>query len=105
MTRFPYSALTLLIFVWAMSARASLYIVGSAINTGWTRQPMTEQSSGVYTWEGYLFHGGELKFMTEASDWGKHWGPSTTNTLLSKGIQRIALHTSGDYKYRIDNIG
>ncbi len=105
MTRFPYSALTLLIFVWAMSARASLYIVGSAINTGWTRQPMTEQSSGVYIWEGYLFHGGELKFMTEASDWGNHWGPSTTNTLLSKGIQRIALHTSGDYKYRIDNIG
>ena len=105
MTRFPYSALTLLIFVWAMSARASLYIVGSAINTGWTRQPMTEQSSGVYTWEGYLFHGGELKFMTEASDWGNHWGPSTTNALLSKGIQRIALHTSGDYKYRIDNIG
>ena len=105
MTRFPYSALTLLIFVWAMSARASLYIVGSAINTGWTRQPMMEQSSGVYTWEGYLFHGGELKFMTEASDWGNHWGPSTTNALLSKGIQRIALHTSGDYKYRIDNIG
>ena len=105
MTRFPYSALTLLVFVWAMSARASLYIVGSAINTGWTRQPMTEQSSGVYTWEGYLFHGGELKFMTEASDWGNHWGPSTTNALLSKGIQRIALHTSGDYKYRIDNIG
>ena len=105
MTRFPYFALTLLIFVWAMSARASLYIVGSAINTGWTRQPMTEQSSGVYIWEGYLFHGGELKFMTEASDWGNHWGPSTTNALLSKGIQRIALHTSGDYKYRIDNIG
>ena len=105
MIRFPYFALTLLVFAWTMSARASLYIVGSAINSGWTRQPMTEQSSGVYTWEGYLFHGGELKFMTEASDWGNHWGPSVSNATLGRGTQRITLHTSGDYKYRVDNIG
>ena len=97
--------LTTLFLVLTLSAQAALYIVGSAINTSWTRQAMTEQSSGVYTWEGYLFHGGELKFMTEASDWGSHWGPSTANAMLSPGIQGIVLHTSGDYKYRVDNIG
>ncbi|MBO7069026.1 MAG: SusF/SusE family outer membrane protein [Bacteroidaceae bacterium] len=100
-----HSILSLLLFVLAMHARAELYIVGSAISTNWDRQAMTEQESGVYTWEGYLFHGGELKFMTEASDWGSHWGPSTANALLSLGIQSIALHKSGDYKYRVDNIG
>lgn len=85
--------------------QAALYIVGSAINTNWSRQAMTEQGSGVYSWEGYLFHGGELKFMTEVSDWGDHWGPSTANAMLSPGTQSIALHTSGDYKYRVDNVG
>ena len=99
------STFAILLFVFTMPVQAALYIVGSAINTGWNRQPMTEQSSGVYTWEGYLFHGGELKFMTEATDWGDHWGPSTANTLLSPGIQQIVLHTSGDYKYRVDNVG
>ena len=66
---------------------------------------MTEQSEGIYTWEGYLFHGGELKFMVNATEWGDHWGPSVAGTILGKGIQNIALHTSGDYKYRVDNIG
>ena len=88
-----------------MPTQAALYIVGSAINTSWSRQQMTEQAAGIYTWEGYLFHGGELKFMTEASDWGNHWGPSAGGTLLSLGTQSISLHTSGDYKYRVDNIG
>ena len=89
----------------AMPARAALYIVGSAINTGWSRQQMTEQGSGIYTWEGWLYHGGELKFMTEADGWGNHWGPSAANTPLSKGSQAIAFHTTGDYKYRVDNVG
>ena len=66
---------------------------------------MTEQSEGIYTWDGYLFHGGELKFMVNATEWGDHWGPSVAGTTLGKGIQNIALHTSGDYKYRVDNIG
>jgi len=95
----------ILLLVLAVPTQAALYIVGSAINSNWNRQQMTEQSSGVYTWEGYLFHGGELKFMTEATDWGSHWGPSAANALLSMGTQSIALHTNGDYKYRIDNIG
>ena len=94
-----------LLLATSMSADAALYIVGSAINTGWSRQPMTEQSEGIYTWEGYLFHGGELKFMTEASGWGNHWGPSVAFATLTPGIQNIALHTSGDYKYRVDNVG
>ena len=88
-----------------MPAQADLYIVGTATSTNWSRQPMTEQASGVYTWEGYLFHGGEVKFMTEASDWGSHWGPSATGKALGLGTQSIALHTSGDYKFRVDNIG
>lgn len=66
---------------------------------------MAEQGNGIYTWEGYLYHGGELKFMTEASDWGNHWGPSLANAALVPGIQSIVLHTSGDFKYRVDNIG
>ncbi|MBQ7462342.1 MAG: SusF/SusE family outer membrane protein [Bacteroidaceae bacterium] len=94
-----------LLLVLPMHTRAALYIVGSAISTGWTRQPMTEQAEGIYTWEGWLFHGGELKFMTEVSDWGSHWGPSAAYATLSMGTQSIALHTSGDYKFRIDNIG
>ena len=102
-----YRAFHLILFVllWTVQTRAALYIVGSAITTGWTRQPMTEQASGVYSWSGFLFHGGELKFMTSASDWGNHWGPSTTDTPLRMGTQAIALHTSGDFKYRVDNIG
>ncbi len=100
-----HSILSFLLFVLAMQAQAALYIVGSAITTSWTRQPMTEQAAGIYTWEGFLFHGGELKFMTSASDWGDHWGPSVANASLSMGRQAISLHTSGDYKFRIDNIG
>lgn len=102
-----YRAIHLILFslFWAVQTRAALYIVGSAITTGWTRQQMTEQASGVYSWSGFLFHGGELKFMTNASDWGNHWGPSTTDTPLRMGTQSIALHTNGDYKYRVDNIG
>lgn len=102
MKRFCHVFLALLL---AIPMQAALYIVGSAINTNWSRQPMTEQDNGVYTWEGYLFHGGELKFMTEASDWGSHWGPSAADTPLRMGTQSIALHTSGDFKYRVDNIG
>ncbi len=67
MMRFSFSILTLMLLALSMSVRASLYIVGSAINTGWSRQAMTEQTEGIYTWQGYLFHGGELKFMVEAS--------------------------------------
>ena len=89
----------------AAPAQAALYIVGSAISTSWTRQPMTEQSSGVYSWEGYLFHGGELKFMTNAADWGTHWGPISADALLKPGTQSIELHESGDFKYRVDNVG
>ena len=59
---------------------------------------MTEQADGTYMWEGYLFHGGELKFMVNATEWGSHWGPSVDGATLGKGIQNIALHTSGDYK-------
>ena len=94
-----------LILLCTLPTRAALYIVGSAINTGWNRQQMVEESSGIYTWEGHLYHGGELKFMTEADGWGNHWGPAATNTLLRMGSQAIALHTSGDYKYRVDNVG
>ena len=93
------------LLLFTVPVRAALYIVGSAIGTGWDRQAMSEQVSGIYVWEGYLFHGGELKFMTEASGWGSHWGPSSANMVLSRGTQTIALHSSGDYKYRIDNIG
>ena len=100
-----HSILSFLLFVLTMHAQAALYIVGSAISTNWDRQAMTEQNNGVYIWEGYLYHGGELKFMTEASDWGNHWGPSAANATLSLGIQSIILHTSGDYKFRVDNIG
>lgn len=103
MSRISYSILIFLLL--AMPAQAELYIVGSAINTGWSRQAMTEQASGVYTWEGWLFYGGELKFMTQASDWGDHWGPSATGTTLGMGIQSITRHSSGDYKFRVDNIG
>jgi len=97
--------LSALLLVLTLPTQAALYIVGSAITTGWTRQPMTEQAAGIYTWEGFLFHGGELKFMTNASDWGDHWGPSVAYASLSMGRQAISLHTSGDYKFRIDNIG
>ena len=102
-----YRTLHLILFslFWALQTRAALYIVGTAISTNWTRQPMTEQASGVYTWEGWLYHGGELKFMTSASDWGDHWGPSVAFAPLARGTQAISLHTSGDYKFRVDNIG
>ena len=103
--RLRLTNLIIALFLAAVPARGELYIVGSATGTGWNRQPMTEQADGIYTWEGWLFHGGELKFMTEASDWGDHWGPSVAFASLSMGIQSIALHTSGDYKFRIDNIG
>ncbi|MBO4549646.1 MAG: SusF/SusE family outer membrane protein, partial [Bacteroidaceae bacterium] len=104
MNRISYTIFTLL-FVLALPTRGALYIVGSATGTNWNRQPMTEQASGVYVWEGWLFHGGELKFMTEATEWGNHWGPSVAFASLSFGAQDIALHTSGDYKFRVDNIG
>ena len=105
MKRHLYYILVFLAFVWSLSVRASLYIVGSAISTGWNRQAMTEQAEGLYTWQGYLFHGGELKFMKEATGWGSHWGPSAAGALLGMGTQKVALHTSGDYKYRVDNVG
>ena len=88
-----------------LPVQAALYIVGSAIPSGWSRQPMTEQTPGIYTWEGFLAHGGELKFMTDASGWGSHWGPTKAGTRLAPGTQAVALHTSGDYKFRADNIG
>ncbi|MBO7138467.1 MAG: SusF/SusE family outer membrane protein, partial [Bacteroidaceae bacterium] len=94
-----------LLLVVNLQNHAALYIVGTATGTNWNRQIMAEQEDGVFTWEGYLFHGGELKFMTEATDWGNHWGPSVAFAPLSKGIQSITLHTSGDYKFRVDNIG
>lgn len=97
--------LLLLALVCSLQVRASLYIVGSAISSGWNRQEMTEQTEGVYTWQGYLYHGGELKFMTDATGWGSHWGPSAAGALLGMGTQKVALHTSGDYKYRVDNVG
>ena len=100
--RLTFSALLLAV---SIQVSAELYIVGTAISTNWNRQPMTEQASGIYTWEGYLFHGGELKFMTEATDWGNHWGPSVDGATLALGKQNIAFHTSGDYKFRVDNIG
>ena len=102
MTRLSFIFLLLAL---ALPMQAELYIVGTGINTNWDRQPMTEQADGIYTWEGYLFHGGEVKFMTEATEWGSHWGPSAMGTSLGMGIQSITFHTSGDYKYRIDNIG
>ena len=80
---------------------ASLYIVGSATQFMWNRLEMTELSSGIYQWQGYLTYGGELKFMTEQSDWGAHWGPSSAYANLPYGISKIALHTSGDFKYRV----
>ena len=93
------------LLLWSAQTQAALYIVGSAISTGWTRQPMTELASGIYTWQGWLYHGGELKFMTSATDWGDHWGPAAAGTPLARGTQAISLHTSGDYKFRVDNIG
>ena len=99
------SVLTILLLALALPTQAELYIVGTAITTNWNRQPMAEQESGIYTWEGYLFHGGEVKFMTEATDWGDHWGPSANNTTLALGKQNIVHHSSGDYKFRVDNIG
>ena len=95
----------LLTVLMPLPQQAALYIVGSAIPSGWSRQPMTEQAAGIYTWEGFLYHGGELKFMTDASGWGNHWGPSKAGTRLAPGTQGISLHTSGDYKFRADNIG
>ena len=98
----------LLVFFFLASgvpSQAALYIVGSAIGTGWSRQAMTEEDSGIYTWEGWLFHGGELKFMADASGWGDHWGPAATFATLSVGTQSIAFHQSGDHKYLVDNVG
>lgn len=105
MNPFVISLFVVLLMAMSMPCRAALYIVGSALGSSWNRQAMTEQSDGIYTWDGYLFHGGELKFMVNATEWGDHWGPSVAGTTLGKGIQNIALHTSGDYKYRVDNIG
>ena len=105
MKRVLFVLFAALMLAFSLPVQADLYIVGSALSTNWDRQAMTEQDNGIYTWEGILFHGGELKFMTEASGWGNHWGPSTTNATLSMGIQNIVLHTSGDYKFRVDNIG
>lgn len=105
MNPFVISLFVVLLMAMSMPCRAALYIVGSALGSHWNRQAMTEQSDGIYTWDGYLFHGGELKFMVNATEWGDHWGPSVAGTTLGKGIQNIALHTSGDYKYRVDNIG
>lgn len=105
MSPLSFSILVVLLMAVSMPCRAALYIVGSATGFSWNRQAMTEQADGTYMWEGYLFHGGELKFMVNATEWGSHWGPSVAGTILGKGIQNIALHTSGDYKYRVDNIG
>lgn len=87
------------------SMQAALYIVGSATEYMWNRQPMKEVQSGVYEWEGYLTFGGELKFMTSADGWGAHWGPSTTLSSLPYGSSLIGLHSTGDYKYRIESAG
>ena len=105
MSPLSFSILVVLLMAVSMPCRAALYIVGSATGFSWNRQAMTEQADGTYMWEGYLFHGGELKFMVNATEWGSHWGPSVAGATLGKGIQNIALHTSGDYKYRVDNIG
>ena len=80
---------------------AGLYIVGSATEFMWNRQPMTEFSDGLYQWHGYLTYGGELKFMTESSGWDSHWGPLTTSASISYGTSQIGLHASGDYKFRV----
>lgn len=105
MSPLSFSLLIVLLMAMSMPCRAALYIVGSATGFSWNRQAMAEQADGTYMWEGYLFHGGELKFMVNATEWGSHWGPSVAGATLGKGIQNIALHTSGDYKYRVDNIG
>lgn len=82
-------------------ADAALYIVGNGTEYLWNRQEMKQISTEVYTWEGYLTHSGEVKFMTEADGWGNHWGPTTALTPLSYGQIGISLHYSGDYKFRV----
>lgn len=85
--------------------RAALYIVGTATEYNWNRQAMKQISTTLYQWDGYLSRSGELKFMTDASDWTNHWGPSTSQLPLSYGEVGISLHSSGDYKFRVDQSG
>ncbi len=99
------TVLYLLLLFLTIPTQAALYIVGSATEYMWARQPMTETTAGVYQWSGYLSYGGELKFMTAADGWGVHWGPASAFSSLPYGHSAISLHASGDYKYRIDNEG
>ena len=97
--------LSLLLFGLCLQAEAALYIVGNATEYNWSRQKMNETSSGIYEWQGYLCRSGELKFMTEADGWGSHWGPAKTYAPLSYGQSAVSLHTTGDYKFRVDRSG
>lgn len=97
--------ISLLLLLLSVNLHAALYIVGSATEFNWSRQEMRQTSDGVYRWEGYLSHSGELKFMTTASDWTSHWGPAKALSPLSYGTFPVSLHASGDYKFLVAQSG
>lgn len=97
--------LTTLVLAMAGHVQAALYIVGSATESNWSREAMQQLSANVYLWEGFLSRSGELKFMTEASGWTNHWGPTKAFSPLSYGEMNISYHTNGDYKYRVEKSG
>ena len=96
---------TLLVLAACGRAWAALYIVGTATEYNWSRAAMTQLSSSLYQWEGYLARSGELKFMTSSSDWGSHWGPAKALSPLTYGEAVIKLHTSGDFKFCVSRSG
>ena len=97
--------LPVLLLLFSAQASAALYIVGSATAFNWKRAQMQEVSSNVFSWEGYLSQGGELKFMTLADGWGNHWGPAKPYDRLDYGVCNVRLHTNGDYKFIVDRAG
>lgn len=100
-----HTTLSLLLLLLATRVAAALYIVGNATEYNWNRQEMRENADGVYEWDGYLSRTGELKFMTSADGWGEHWGPAKTLSPLCYGTHTVSRHSSGDYKFRVDQSG
>lgn len=81
-----------------------LYAIGDALAAGWTlgkAEELVYKGMGVYTWTGNMTVDKEFKFLLQNNAWGPHYGPNKNTGGTYEMDGTTALHTSGDFKYKL----